>query len=278
MSKLSAFADEIDDDPKLQLDCLEANDVRYIELRGAWGVNIMKLTPEQRSELKTMFADRGFGVACIASPIGKVTIDDDYDQHFDDFKRAVDLADEFDSKHIRIFSYYPPEGKDIGDYGDEVIRRLRQKADFAKDRGITLVLENESKIFGDTPERCKTLLEALSGTALTAAFDPANFVHCGIQNVYETCWKPLQPYVGYFHMKDWKYGTGDGPGVPVGEGDGHIPEILADAAKSGYDGFLALEPHLAAGGQFGGKTGPELFKTATDALKAVCSKAGLSLE
>ena len=33
--------------------------------------------------------------------------------------------------------------------------------------------------------------------------------------------------------------------MPAGEGDGDIPRILKDAAADGYDGFLALEPHLA---------------------------------
>ena len=29
-----------------------------------------------------------------------------------------------------------------------------------------------------------------------------------------------------------------------GEGDAHIPEILEDLHQSGYDGFIAIEPHV----------------------------------
>jgi sugar phosphate isomerase/epimerase len=276
MPTVSAFADEIGPDPKLQLDTLEANGVTYLDLRGAWGTNVMKLSDAQRRDLKKMFTDRGVGVACIGSPIGKVRIDDDYKQHFDDFKRAVDLANEFDSEYIRIFSYYPPEGENIADYRGTVLDRLAQKCDYVAGRRVTLVLENESRIFGDVPERCLYLLAALPGENITAAFDPANFVHTGVQDVYETCWLPLRPYVGYFHIKDMKYGQGD-KAVPVGTGDGDFDRILADAVADGYDGFLTLEPHLAAAGQFSGETGPELFGVAVKALRDLAAKVGMTL-
>ena len=32
--------------------------------------------------------------------------------------------------------------------------------------------------------------------------------------------------------------------VFAGEGDGHIPEILEDLHQSGYEGFIAIEPHV----------------------------------
>lgn len=277
MAKLSAFADEIGPDPRLQLETLARNGVRYIELRGAWNINVMRFTDAQCAELKRMFDDGGFAVSCIGSPIGKVRIDEDYAKHFDDFKHAVDLAAYFGCRYIRIFSYYPPDGQDIAPYRGEVLDRLAQKCEYIAGRNVTLVLENESRIFGDVPERCLYLLASLPREQLTAAFDPANFVHTGVPKVYETCWRPLRPYVGYFHMKDMKYGVGE-RAVPVGQGDGDCDRILRDAVTDGYDGFLALEPHLAAAGQFTGQTGPELFGVATQAMRDLAARVGLTLE
>ena len=59
--------------------------------------------------------------------------------------------------------------------------------------------------------------------------------------------------------------------------DGKLAEILKDANASGYRGFLSLEPHLAAAGQFSGFSGPDLFKTAADALKQLCRDNGIGL-
>ena len=63
MPKISAFADEISPDPQAQMDGLDANDIKFIELRGAWNVNVMDFSKDQRSDLKKQFDDRGFGIA-----------------------------------------------------------------------------------------------------------------------------------------------------------------------------------------------------------------------
>jgi 3-dehydroshikimate dehydratase len=273
MPTFSAFADEIGHDPQAQMDTLEANGIKFIELRGALGLNVMKFSKDQATDLRRQFTDRGFGVSCIASPIGKVRVDEDYRHHFDEFKRAVDLAEFFGARYIRIFSYYPPEGHDVGDYRGEVITRLAEKADYVAERDVTLVLENESNLFGAYPERCAYIHSAIPSKKLVMAFDPANFVNMNVRHVYQTCWLPLRQYVGYFHIKDFRYGEKE-HAVPAGTGDGNIPEMLRDAAADGYDGFLALEPHLAKAEHSTGQTGPELFKVAADALKKICADVG----
>jgi len=273
MPTLSAFADEVSQDPQVQMDVLEANGIRFVELRGAFGANVMKLTPAQCQDLKKRFTDRGFGVSCIASPIGKVRIDEDYRRHFDDFRHAVDLAEFFGARFIRIFSYYPPEGESIADYRGEVLRRMAEKVEYVSRRDVTLVLENESNLFGALPERCVYLHTALPSPRLVAAFDPANFVNMNVQDIYHTCWLPMRSFVKYFHIKDFRYGEKD-HAVPAGQGDGCIPAILKDAAADGYDGFLALEPHLGVAGHSTGQTSPELFARATEALRSICAGLG----
>jgi sugar phosphate isomerase/epimerase len=257
------------------MDALEANNLKWIELRGAWQTNVMKFSDSQCKDLKKQFSDRGFGVSCIGSPIGKVKIDDDYRQHFDDFKKAVELAQFFEAKYIRIFSYYPPEGQGVGQYRSTVIDRMAEKVDYIASLPVTLVLENESNLFGAFPERCVYLHAAVASEKLVAAIDPANFVNMDVQEIYKTCWLPMRRYIGYFHIKDFKYGEKE-HAVPAGEGDGQIPEILRDAASDGYDGFLALEPHLAKAEHSTGQTGPELFTVAANALKGILDKIGWS--
>jgi sugar phosphate isomerase/epimerase len=70
---------------------------------------------------------------------------------------------------------------------------------------------------------------------------------------------------------------GSGQVVPAGEGDGQLEPILLDAYRTGYRGFLSLEPHLKVAGRSHGETGPELFKVAADALKAICRRNSIPL-
>ncbi len=275
MSTLTAFADEISKELKDQIHTLKECGIKYIDLRGVWGTNVMDLTDQQTRDIKKMIDAEGIKIACIGSPIGKSTIDKPARFELDRVKKAADLADFFDAKYIRVFSYYAPEGRKIADYKDEVINRMRGWIDLVQKRNAILVHENEADIFGDIPERCVMLMDALFGPKMIHCFDPANFVFIGLDNIYNTCWLPLKKYTKYFHLKDCKPGRNI---VPCGEGHGDVEKILGEAHKDGYDGFMTIEPHLAHGGQYAGFSGPDLFKKAVDAVKAICARQNIPLK
>ena len=144
-------------------------------------------------------------------------------------------------------------------------------------KGVQLILthENEAGIYGDSPERCLEILEGLSGPNFTGCYDPANFASWGVTDPIPDAWERLKKHISYFHLKDFK--AGGETAVPCGEGDGGVPEVLAAAHASGYDGFMTLEPHLAKGGQFRGFTGPDLFKVAVNAVRRICEEKKIPL-
>ena len=276
MLKLGAFADEIGPDLNLQVRVCKENAVTHFELRGVYGKNVMDFDPGLRAEIRAKLTDNGLGVVSIGSPIGKVAIDAPWAEHFDKFKRAVELALYFKAPFIRLFSYYPSGGEGKGPLDpirDEVIDRFRKKVEYIKEIPVTMVHENEKGIFGDIGRRCLTLMQNVNSPKLRCAFDFANFVQCGEDPGVN--WPLLKPFTAHIHIKDAKMGTGQV--VPAGEGDGRIPEILKDAWDSGYRGFLTLEPHLKVAGHSHGETGPDLFKVAANALKAICRRQGIAL-
>jgi sugar phosphate isomerase/epimerase len=272
--KLCGFADEIAPELDLQITCCKENGITHFELRGAYGKNVLDFDKSVRIEVKSKLKANGLGVASIGSPIGKVKINDPWDKHFERFKIAVDSAEFFGAPMIRIFSYYPPaEGEDVRTHRDEVIRRMKAKVDYVKDRNVTLVHENEKGIYGDKGKYCLDLLKSVDSPKFRAAFDFGNFVQVG-ENPLDA-WPLIKPYAIHIHIKDVI--AKDDRAVPAGQGDGHIEEILVDLKNSGYSGFLSLEPHLKAAGQFSGFSGPTLFKMAVDALKAICQRNGIAL-
>ncbi len=136
-----------------------------------------------------------------------------------------------------------------------------------------MVHENEKGIFGDTGERCLDLMKSVNSPKLRTAFDFANFVQVGDDPAKN--WPMLKEYTSHIHIKDAKHGTGEV--VPAGQGDGSIGPILKDAYASGYRGFLSMEPHLKVAGHSHGETGPELWTTAVQALRAVCAEIDVPL-
>jgi len=269
MIRLSGFADEIGPDLDLQIDTLASENMKFLELRGVWDTNVLDLIDGQCAGLRERLSDAGIGVSSIGSPIGKVRIDEPWEDHVERFKIALDRAEFFDAPYIRLFSYYPPEGGRIADHRSEVIRRMNDQVEMAKGWPVTLLHENEADIYGEKTAACLDLHENVPG--LKAVFDPANFVQAGVRP--DEAWAALKKHVVYFHIKDAVMGTGKV--VPAGEGDGRIPEILREAiCERGYDGFISLEPHLAVAGQFAGFSGPDLFKKAVQTLKNILDRLG----
>jgi len=278
MAKLSAFADEVTDDFLEQVKYLAGEQVGYIEPRFIDKKNIMDLTKDELSEAKKPIQDHGLKVSAIGSPIGKVKLDEPFGPHLDKFKHAVDLAMFFETPYIRMFSYYAPEGKNIDDYRDEVMERMAAKVEVLKDVDVTMVHENEAKIYGHTAEQCVDIVKTIDSPKLRLVYDPANFVWGEkITDNVESCWPIMKPYVVHIHIKDWKLGAKDVGSIP-GEGDGQIKELLAELAAIDYDGCLTMEPHLQTGGQFGGSTGPELFSRAIAAVREIAAEVGLTCD
>jgi len=278
MAKLSAFADEVTDDFLKQVKYLAGEHVGYIEPRFINKKNIMDLTKNELNEAKKMIDDHGLKVSAIGSPIGKVKLDEPFGLHLDKFKHAVELAVFFETPYIRMFSYYAPAGRNIDDFRDQVMERMAAKVELLTDVDVTMVHENEAKIYGHTAEQCVDIVKTIDSPKLRLVYDPANFVWGEkITNNVEVCWPVMKPYVVHVHIKDWKLGAKDVGSIP-GEGDGQIKELLAELAAMEYEGCLTMEPHLQTGGQFGGSTGPKLFSKAIAAVRELAAEVGLACD
>lgn len=239
---LSAFADEIDPMLAKQMDVLDRYGVRYIEMRGVNGKNLVQYSLEEVREFKKQLDARGFCISAIGSPIGKIKITDDFAPHLELFRHTVQIARIMETQYIRMFSFYMPEGESPGLYRDRVMDRWSRFIKAAEGTGLTLLHENEKGIYGDTAERCLDLLETMDCAYMKAVFDPANFVQCDVIT-YPDAFHMLKKHVAYMHIKDALYK--DHSVVPSGYGDGRLKEILAELRKMGFEGFLSLEPHLA---------------------------------
>jgi len=271
MFTLSAFADEISPDLNEQLDVLESEGIRYLELRGVWGKGVLELDDEEIKAVKGELEARGMGVSAIGSPIGKIRLDEPFEPHLEQFRRALYLADYFSCDYIRLFSFYPPPGEEVADHRDEVFERMWALDEAARGHDVKLAHENERAIYGDIPDRCLDLLTTLPRERWVAVFDPANFIYVGVRPL-EEAYPLLRDFIAYCHIKD---ATFEPLAIkPAGEGDGHIPELLSDLDRRGVSCFLTLEPHLSLAGQFRGFTGPDLFHKAAGALKKVLREIG----
>ncbi|WP_078379036.1 sugar phosphate isomerase/epimerase family protein [Sutcliffiella halmapala] len=275
MITLTGFADEISPELDVQLDVLESLGMKHLELRSVWGKNVAHFNKEELKLIKETLDARGFSVSAIGSPIGKIGILDDFEKHKLDFERVIKTAHYLNTSYIRIFSFFIPEGENPTDYREEVLSRMKELVKVAEVEKVVLLHENEKDIYGDNAERCVEILEYCDSPNLRAAFDPANFVQCGVKPFTEA-YPLLEKYIEYMHVKDALFT--DGEVVPAGNGDGEMKETYQALRLKEYKGFASLEPHLAAAGPFSGFSGPDLFGLASRSFKELLSELEIKVK
>lgn len=236
MIRLSAFADEASSQIRGQIEAMRRNGISLLEIRGVDGTNISKITADKAKEVRRMLDDAGMQVWSMGSPIGKYALADDFAPHLDEYKRILEYTEILGAKKIRLFSFYAVEGESEETTLERVLERLNAFCELVPD-GVTLCHENEKHIFGETPEKCLKLHQALP--KLRAVFDPANFVQCDVDT--RKAWEMLREYVDYLHIKDARFDNHKV--VPAGKGDGNLPYIVGEYVKRGGE-VMTLEPHL----------------------------------
>lgn len=272
---LSAFGDEIAPALADQLTVLRELQIGYLELRGVWGKNVLALSDAEAAQVKTECEQYGIAVSAIGSPIGKSPLVEPIEPVIANLERIIAIAAMVGTRRVRIFSFYPPDISTNAHYDQhvtEAVDRLKRLAAVAEAAGVQLLLENEKHIVGDTIARCHTLLTQVNSPALVFAWDPANFVQVGETAITERAWPQLGQHTGYVHIKDSR--LADGTVQPAGQGDGQVGLLLSHLRDAGYQGFLALEPHLVVAGHSSGFSGPAGMKIAVEALRSLMQTHG----
>ncbi len=279
---LSGFTDEYSQNFDEQIEGLKKNGMKFMEIRGVNGKNISSLNEEELYAVKAKLDAAGMGVSSIGSPIGKVSVDDDFDAHLKSLANCIKAAKILGTPNIRMFSFYIPEGKTREECRPEVMRRLGVMLEIAKAEGVTLCHENESGIYGESPECCLDIQNEFNGE-IKLIFDPANFIMRG-HEPFPKAFELLGDKIYYVHIKD---ATAGHMIMPAGKGIGRIADIIAELDKK-VEGkmFLSVEPHLKVFKGFEDlerddntkmpentyATSYEAFTAAVDALKAILAK------
>jgi sugar phosphate isomerase/epimerase len=273
MWTLSGFADEITADLQTQCETLNALGIGSIELRSAWDTNVLELDDGRLEAAAKILAAHHIQTSSVGSPIGKISITDDFEPHLVRFERALHVARVLDAPYLRLFSFFIPQGQEPARHRDEVLRRMAALTSAARGHDVVLLHENEKDIYGDTPQRCLDIVESVGSDQLRLVWDPANFVQCGVRP-FTDGYPLLRPYLDYLHVKDAVMATGQV--VPAGEGDGELAQTLRALVADGFDGFFSMEPHLASAGTMGGFSGADLFTRATRAFTEMLDAQGVT--
>jgi sugar phosphate isomerase/epimerase len=260
--------------------------MQWIELRGLWNKNLLKLDAKEIEEARRILERNKLRVTDIASPLFKVdwkdapkskyspkrdqfNADFTFDQQDEVLNRCIELAKAFHTDRVRCFDFWRLE--DQAPFRAAINQKIMDAANTAGKKGITLVLENEGSCNTATGAEAAKLLASINSPYLMLNWDPGNAAARG-ETPFPDGYKLLpKNRIGHCHCKDAVKKT-NGQGydwAPVGGGIIDWVGQFRALHQDGYSHAVSLETHWRGAG-----TPEESTRQSWAGMKQQLQKAG----
>ena len=253
--KLTGFADEASRDLDKQIAATKELGWTAISARMIGDKNIHEMSDDDFDRAADLLDEAGMRIVEFGSLIanwGK-KIDSDFDLTLAEIERTIPRMKRLNTNLVRVMSYaQEPWGED--QHEEERFRRLREIVKRFDDAGLVAAHENCMNWGGFSANHSLRLVEEVPGLKLV--FDTGNPVFQRDRSKPEPYpwqdpfefWRRVREHVVHIHIKDCFNPLHDDvePDYTMpGEGGAMVREILKDALDDGYQGLIAIEPHVA---------------------------------
>ena len=220
----------------------------HLELRLVDGENVALVSDAVFEQAYAKVTAAGMQVSCFGGTIGNWAkkISGAFAEDVAELRQVIPRMQRLGTRFLRIMTWPndPDAPWDDAAWRDESVRRVRELAAMAEDGGIVMAIENCRGWAGLSPENALRFLAAVDSPAVRWLYDTGNVVGHG-QDPWDF-YSKLREQIVYFHIKDCCRTAEGVKTVFCGDGDALVPEIIADLARTRYDGFVSIEPHIAA--------------------------------
>ena len=248
MFKLSVFTDEISQDFAHAVDVAVEYGCKGVEVRSVWDHPPQEIPKADIARMKSILADKGLAVSCVASPFYKCELDSKQEiaTHHDILKRCIDLATALDCRIVRTFSFWRRHELDDATWR-RILDEFQKPVEIACDAKVILALENESSTYIGTGACTARLLKALAAPELKVIWDPQNAVvdPDEKEEPFPDGYDAVKANIVHVHVKDCTIdrATGKFACCQVGSGVIDWPGQFRALLKDGYSAYCSLETH-----------------------------------
>ena len=239
--------------------------MEWVELRGMWNKNILKLDATEVAEARRILEKYKLRVTDIASPLFKVdwpgapkskfsptgaqfNADFTYDQQGEVLERSIALAKVFHTDRVRCFDFWRLE--DPAPYRAAMNAKLLEAANTAAKQGIILIIENEFACNTATGAEAAQTLAAVQSPSFMVNWDPGNAAGRG-ETPYPGGYNLLpKDRIGHCHCKDIAKisDAKEPPWAAMGRGAIDWVGQFTALKREGYHYAVSLETHWRGGG------------------------------
>jgi L-ribulose-5-phosphate 3-epimerase len=237
----------------------------WIELRGMWDKNLLKLDAKEIAEAKSILQKNQLHVTDIASPLFKVDwpgapqskyspkrdqfhADFTFEQQDEVLDRSIELAKVFGTDRVRLFDFWRLD--DQAPYRAAMNEKLREAAEKAAKKNIILILENEPACNTATAAEAAKVLAEVTSRNLMLNWDPGNAAERDEKPFPDGYNLLPKERIGHCHCKD-AVKKSDGSGYEwAAMGRGIIDWVGQFKAleRDGYHFAVSLETHWRGAG------------------------------
>jgi sugar phosphate isomerase/epimerase len=239
--------------------------MEWIELRGMWNKNLLKLDAKEIAEARLILEKYKLRVTDVACPLFKVdwpgaprskfspkrdefNADFTFDQQPEVLERCIELAKAFQTDRVRFFDFWRLD--DQAPYRTAINDKLREAAATAAKSRIILLLENEMACNTATAAESAKVLAAVKSENFMLNWDPGNAAAAG-ENPFPEGYQLLpKERIGHCHCKDvTKKSDGQGTDwAAIGRGMVDWKGQFAALKREGYHYAVSLETHWRGAG------------------------------
>ena len=259
MIKFSGFADEAGKDIDTQIKATKELGWSAIDLRFINGVNVTDVDDVTFEDAANKLIENGIEVPCFGSAVanGKDPLNSaDVEYCFAALERAVPRMKKLGTKYIRGMAFVYHTELSRKENEKLIFPLMRKIVSYCEENDIVYLCENCGGYAVSSYDCLLKLKKEINSKSFAFVYDTGNVV--GASTVYDDGrLEPLDPikyydlikdHIDYVHIKDQIATAGEKPTRTYpGEGDGEVVKILTDLILSGYDGNIAIEPHMGKG-------------------------------
>jgi len=263
MLQTAVFVDDISQDLDHSLDVVQELGVDWVEIRSAWGKNLVDQDDELVGEIAGRIHDRGLRVPSVSAPIFKSRLQgqgeasthmfharerDALQEQLALIGKAARIARLFNTNLVRCFSFWRL-GDDPSPYWTDIRDALMQAASMATREKVVLVMENDFECNLGSGILAARMLEDVDSPCLRLLWDPGNAFFVG-ETAYPDGYQRSKHLIGHVHVKDAALDpqTGQPRWVALGSGQIDLMGQLRALQADGYAGVVSMENHFTPQG------------------------------
>ncbi len=237
----------------------------WIELRGMWNKNVLKLDAKEIAEARRVLGKYQLRVTDIASPLFKVdwpgapqskfspkrdqfNAEFTFEQQDEVLERSIELAKAFHTDRVRFFDFWRLD--DQVPYRVAMNEKLRDAAEKAAKKNVILVLENEPSCNTATAAEAAKVLRAIPSPNLMLNWDPGNAAERDEKPFPDGYNLLPKERIGHCHCKD-AVRKSDGSGYEWAAMNRGIVDWVGQfkaLKRDGYHFAVSLETHWRGAG------------------------------